>query len=157
MIKARQLIIDDIIFEHVEILPHDEIENHGFRKIFEEYSIMFCHHGRWHASHEKAVSLIHLRHNTQGVHRGEKFERIVISSDKSYDDGRIILPQDYDVYNIPILWKDGYKTQLVFIYQDGIYITSDFNVQHIKFPPTSPYMRRWGRKLSRGVKPVRNN
>lgn len=155
MIHADRILLDEIIHDNVELLPHDHIEACGFKKIFEEHTVMFCYQGRWHTSHEQAVSLIHLRRATRI--QGMDFERIIITKDKSFDNGRIVLPEDYEKYDIPILWGDGYKTQLVFVYRDGIYITSDYNCQYIRYPAKAPYMRRCGSKMSRGVKTVRSD
>jgi hypothetical protein len=157
MIKAHRLVISDLIHDNVDILPPSEIDKRGFPRIFEEDTVMFCHDSRWHATHQWSITIIHLhRHRPTSI--GIPFDCINISDDKIFGPGIIIRPEDYGKHNIPIIWEEGLKTQLAFVVEKGTYITTDHNVNYIKYPNTAKFtMRQGNNRRVRGVRRKASN
>ena len=78
-----------------------------------------------------AINVIHLTREQIPIPGCQKFERLVLSSDAVFGPGIVVKQELYDKYNIPKVFDNrdsGILGQLAIVCDNGLHITSDFNV-----------------------------
>lgn len=153
MFHACCIVMNEIIHDDITVINYKEIEKRGFQPLFEEHSLMYLHQGRWYATNEFAVTLIHVKQDITGLRGGIPFERLSVDPDKVYEFGKIILENNYEANGIPLVWPR--LSQFVFYNSEGLFITSDVKLQYIQYPREEPYIERKFGRMARGVRSAR--
>lgn len=133
MIKALRITLTGMIpFEHVEINSHflDGVMPHH-EDIFEDAQLMFtCKHGKYMVPDYNVVLIQMHNKRTTPPDDAYRVKRILLSYDLNYQDCYIVRQKDYDRYGIPQVFREF--EQLTFICKDGLFITTDFQVEYIQ-------------------------
>lgn len=134
MIKAlRMTLSGGIPHERVTIYSH-YLDN-GYTpapNLFEDAQLVFtCKSGKF-VVPDYAVILIQM-HNKTRVTPPEgavRVKRIILSEDLNFPDAYIIPQHCYGKYGVPQIFRE--YEQMTFLTKDGLYITTDFQVQLIQ-------------------------
>lgn len=140
MLQALRISIGNITYDFVDLIEHQEIGTMGFPQIFEEETIMFRYRERWHTCHAYNLKLIQIDRQTRNPREGIEFDKIIIDSDKIYGPGTIMTRDKMQQYGIPIFWENGFEKQLSFTCRDGLFVTTDYAVDTIRYHKTNPYV-----------------
>lgn len=133
MIKAvRITIAGNVPYEKVKIYPYNQTQPYGLINIFEDSQLAFeCKDGKF-VLPDYQVIMVQLRKGKVAVPSGSfKVVRIRLSGDISYNDCYVVPKSEWYKLDIPMIFRDF--EQLVFTCKEGLFITSDFNVQDIRY------------------------
>lgn len=133
MIDALRITLSGMIpYEHVKIYSHflgSTMPPH--EDLFEDAQLIFtCKHGKF-AVPDYNVILVQI-HNRKirAPDDAYRVKRILLSYDLNYQDCYIIRQKDYGRYDVPQIFRE--YEQLTFICKDGIFVTTDFQVQYVQ-------------------------
>ena len=131
MVKALRITLSgNIPQENVTIYSHYLGGEMPAPDFFEDSQLVLtCKHGKF-VVPDYNVDLIQL-HNRR-VHPPEdayRVKRILLSGDLNFQDCYIIRQKDYVKYGVPQIFRE--YEQLTFICKDGLFVSTDFKVQHI--------------------------
>ena len=127
----RITLTGQVVQENVKIyshflgggMPHHE-------DLFEDAQLVLtCKHGKF-AVPDYNVVLVQLHNRrVRAPDDAYRVKRILLSYDLNYQDCYIIRQKDYSKYDVPQIFRE--YEQLTFICKDGLFITTDFQVQYI--------------------------
>ncbi len=132
MIKALRITLSGSVpYEHVTINSHFLSDSMSEPNIFEDSQLVVtCKHGKF-ILPDYSVLLIQIHnHRLKYPKNALKSKRILLSNDLNYQDCYIINQEDYGKYDIPQVFRE--YEQLSFMCKDGLFITTDFQVQYIQ-------------------------
>ena len=133
-VEALRITLTGMIpFEHVKINSHfldGQMPTH--EDLFEDAQLLFsCKHGKY-VVPDYNVILIQMHNKRTRVPPVDAYrvKRILLSYDLNYQDCYVIRQKDYHKYGIPQIFRE--YEQLTFVCKDGLFITTDFQVQYIQ-------------------------
>jgi len=133
MIKALRLTLSsNVPYEHVKVYSSflgDDMSN--YPNFFEDSQINFmCKNGQFTAPDYNVV-LIQIHNNRVRAPEGSILvKRILLYNDLNYQSCGIVQQQDYQRLGIPQIFRE--YEQMSFVCNDGLMITTDYQVQHIQ-------------------------
>ena len=127
----RITLTGQVVQEHVKIYSHflgGGMPPH--EDLFEDSQlIIVCKHGVF-AVPDYDVVLVQLHNRrVRAPDDAYRVKRILLSYDLNYQDCYIIRQKDYSRYGVPQIFRE--YEQLTFICKDGVFVTTDFQVQYV--------------------------
>lgn len=131
MVKALRLTLhNNIPYERVTIYSNYMGDVINAPQIFEDAQLLFeCKHGRFIVP-DYNIILIQLHNRKITSPNSFRVSRILLSSDLNFQNCNIIQQQHYADCGVPQIFRE--YEQLSFTCNDGLFVTTDFNVQVIE-------------------------
>lgn len=129
MIKVERVAITgNMPFEDVQLYLDDEIDTTNY---FEGSQIvMKCKHGKFTLPMYKIMHILYRRSKKIKPALTEKVKRLSIAGDMTFAPAYLLHPDKLEEAGIPQIFKP--LDQFTFAADEGIYITTDFNVTLIE-------------------------
>lgn len=130
MIKVDRVTVGgNIPFENVQILTEEE--QHSMTNFFEDSQIVIkCKSGLFTLPMYKVSLILLSRSRKLNVSLCEKVKRLSLSGDMTFSPAYILKPENLEASGIPLIFKKF--DQFTFHADEGIYITTDFNITMIE-------------------------
>jgi len=139
MIHAMRISIGDATYDNVNIASGPELDKLGLGKILGQYTLMFKHNGKWHATHLHNVSVIHVCIGKLNI-PGTPFDKIVLDGDKIFGPGKLIKHSQLIELGLHVAHESLVAEQVAFTCPEGIFITRHWSVSSILFSHTTNFI-----------------
>jgi len=132
MIHAIRLSLGDATFDNVDIISGPDLDEYGLDKVLGEYTLMFKHNNRWHASHMYNISTIHICTGRLDI-PGVLYDKIVLDGDKIFGPGKIIKHSQLIELGLHLAHETLMAEHIAFTCPEGVFITRHWKVSNIVF------------------------
>lgn len=129
MIKAHRITLDgNIPLEDASILTEGDLENSGILPYFEDAQIVIRNKDGTFVLPQYKIVLIQLNTSTKKIQppRARRVKRIMIKGNLAFSPACVVNPGEHNSVGVPSIFRT--YEQFVFACNDGLFITTDFNV-----------------------------